>query len=401
MYSVGPCYNGIDVSCILQDEQPQQRRMNVRMQAAFILACCLVVKAAYMIVLNYVARGSTKDHCLTLGDVLVASVLEPELKIKNECLLNSGDGYLNDVAHVCHKHCEDTETSPPGDPVGHCQKCKKFNEINKAANLPHPTIAIKHKRSLLSNLGSSAITQMLILTITSFAMLSVSMILVNGILKTIRTFPSVCTNDPDGRIIAGQGAFLGPDEGYGIAYSVVSPSCEAGVGAYLKQKYGTWGGFSSSGALTSLPPDRLGSEFMAFAISNGAQFIFSLLYLLLIYNLSLISMEQEWGAWETKKKRPRCTIVSGRPFKQTYFLQLPFRLLLPLMGYAAVMHWLLGQAISTIETIYTDPENGIEHSLYTVRINLHASKTILNPPHCRRSLLPCTQSLFPLSLSSL
>jgi hypothetical protein len=36
------------------------------------------------------------------------------------------------------------------------------------------------------------------------------------------------------------------------------------------------------------------------------------------------------------------------------------------MGYASLMHWLLGQAISTTETIYTDPEYGVEHSLYFV-----------------------------------
>lgn len=39
-----------------------------------------------------------------------------------------------------------------------------------------------------------------------------------------------------------------------------------------------------------------------------------------------------------------------------------------MMAYAALMHWLLGQAISTIETIYTDPEHGVEHSIYFVGI---------------------------------
>jgi hypothetical protein len=114
----------------------------------------------------------------------------------------------------------------------------------------------------------------------------------------------------------------------------------------------------------------LSSEFTAFTISNGAQFLYSLLYLLLIYNLSLISMEHEWGAWETKWKRPRCTIVSGKPFEQTYFLQLPPKILLPLMSYAALMHWLLGQAISTVETIYTDPQHHVEHSIYTVGMHM-------------------------------
>lgn len=349
IYNVGPCYNGFDVACVLGDKQPRHCRMNVRMQAAFILAGCLLIKAVYMIIINYRARGQTKEHCLTLGDVVVASVLDPELKISNECLLNSGDGWRSIVAHTCHKHCTDPQPSATGDNIGHCQKCKKFNESNKAADLPHPSVAIKYKRSLLSNLGSTAITQMLVLSITSLAMLAVSIVLIIGISSSSRDFSRRC------------------DEEHLMSPNVTSMSCSAGVGAHLKREYGTWGGFSSSAELTSLPADNLSSEFIAFAISNGAQFLYSLLYLLLIYNLSLISMEHEWGAWETKRKRPRCTNVSGKPFEQSYFLQLPPKLLFPLMGYAALMHWLLGQAISTIETIYTDPEHGIEHSVYAVR----------------------------------
>ena len=86
-------------------------------------------------------------------------------------MLNSGDGYRNAVDHTCHKHCKDPIPSRNGDTIGHCQKCKKFNNINMAADLTHPSIAIKYKRSLLSNLGSTAIAQMLILMFTSCAMM--------------------------------------------------------------------------------------------------------------------------------------------------------------------------------------------------------------------------------------
>ncbi len=83
-----------------------------------------------MIALNYRARFRTKDHCLTFGDVIVASVLDPDLKVKNECLLNCGDGYRNKVDHTCHKHCKDPVPSRTGDSIGHCQKCKKFNVVS-------------------------------------------------------------------------------------------------------------------------------------------------------------------------------------------------------------------------------------------------------------------------------
>jgi hypothetical protein len=332
------------------------------MQAAIILTGCLLIKAAYMIGLNFRARHHTKDHCLTFGDVLVASVIDPDLKVKNECLLNSGDGYRPKVSHTCHNHCKDPMPSTNGDTIGHCQKCKKFNDINMAADLPHPSIAIKYKRSLLSNLGSTAITQMLILMFTSFAMVALSIVLIVSMALTSREY-DLCKDD--------------------IESNYYLDMCKVTKSQYIAESYGTWGGFSSSATLSSLSPDRLSSEFSAFAISNGAQFLYSLLYMLLIYNLSLISMEHEWGSWETKRRRPRCTIVSGRQFEQSYFLQLPSKVLLPLMVYAALMHWLLGQAISTAETIYTDEVHGIQHSMYFVRIpsaciitiNLHNSRS--------------------------
>ena len=355
--AAGDCILGSMVVCSLGNQQPRQCRMNVRMQAAFILGGCLVIKAAYMIVLNIWARHQAKNHCLTYGDVIVASVLDPDLKVKNECMLNSGDGYRNKVEHTCHKHCKDKVPSRTGDSIGHCQKCKKFNVIDKAADLPHPSIAIKCKRSLLSNLGSTAITQMIILMFTSVGMVVLSILLIVAMVSSTQDFHTECSGSPT------------------IYYG--SYDCSLGVRKYLKDQYGTWGGFSSSATLASLPSDSLGSEFMAFAISNGAQFLYSLLYLLLIYNLTLVSMEHEWGKWELNRRRPRCTIVSGRPFEQSYFLQLPSKVLLPMMGFAALMHWLLGQAISTVETIYTDPAHGVEHSIYFVRVPFETLSNLL------------------------
>jgi hypothetical protein len=121
-FGAGKCILGSQVFCQLGNPQPKQCRMNVRMQAAFILGGCLVIKAAYMIILNARARHQVKSHCLTYGDVIVASVLDPDLKIKNECMLNSGDGYRNKVDHTCHKHCKDKIPSRSGDSIGHCQK---------------------------------------------------------------------------------------------------------------------------------------------------------------------------------------------------------------------------------------------------------------------------------------
>ncbi|RAL59420.1 hypothetical protein DID88_006794 [Monilinia fructigena] len=213
------------------------------------------------------------------------------------------DGYRNEVAHLCHKHCKDPVPSLTGDDIGHCQKCKKFNEINKAADLPHPSIAIKYKRSLLSNLGSTAITQMIILMFCSFAMVGISIMLITLMASTASEYNYDCHHSDE--------------SGHRHDFDYDIPLSEI-----LKQKFGTWGGFSSSATLASLPSDQIGSELMAFAISNGAQFLFSLLYLLLIYNITLISMEHEWGAFELKRRKPRATIVPvgmGEKFRHAGF----------------------------------------------------------------------------------
>jgi len=371
-YEIENCFMGTDVYCNLSDPQTKQCRMNVRMQAAFILTGCLIIKAIYMIITNFRARNQVKTHCLTFGDVIVASVLDPDLKIKNECLLNSGDGHRHKVAHTCHKHCKDHIPSMTGDTIGHCQKCNKFNDRDMSADLPHPSIAIKYKRSLLSNLGSTAIVQMIILMICSLGMIATSIMLIIYMTSYAQQYHFSCSP---------RNPFAHEDY------------CTQGVSKYLATNFGTWGGFSSSAALTSLQADSLGSEFLAFTISNGAQFLYSLLYMLLIYNLSLVSMEQEWGKWETDRKRPRCTIVSGKQFEQSYFLQLPPRVLLPLMSFAALMHWLLGQAISTVETIYTDPDHGIEHSIYFVRQSFC-------PEKFTNKLTQVTYAAYPIFLST-
>lgn len=81
-YREGNCLMGMSVFCTLHDEQPAVCRLNVRMSAAFILAACLILKAAYMLSVNLLARGKLKSQCLTFGDVIAASASDPELRVQ-------------------------------------------------------------------------------------------------------------------------------------------------------------------------------------------------------------------------------------------------------------------------------------------------------------------------------
>ncbi|MCJ1287577.1 hypothetical protein MMC26_006929 [Xylographa opegraphella] len=342
-FFVGDCWNAKMVACELGGNNTQSCRLNIRMSAALTLAGCLVLKAGYMIFLNFRARRKVKTRCLTYGDVIVASVLDPRLRIWNECLVNAQEGHRHKVSHTCHKHCSDSEPSKTGDNIGHCQKCKMFNTIDKAADLIHPVIAIKYKSSLISNLGVTAVSQMMMLTLCSLTMVGVSILLAIVFAGAAITRNDACPKFPN------------------------NPMCEIPLGTYLNDKFGGFGGFNTSVSLAALAPDNLGSEFLAFSIANGAQFLYSLLYLLLIYNVTLISMEHDWGTLEKRRQKLRCTIVKGGGFAQSYLLQLPKRVLFPAMGFSALMHWLLGQAISTIEITWADPVAKTAHTQNFVR----------------------------------
>ncbi|KAF2494005.1 hypothetical protein BU16DRAFT_61800 [Lophium mytilinum] len=92
-FEVGSCLLGTNVFCDLHEPSTGACRLNIRMQAAFILGGCLVIKAIYMIAVNLIARGKVKRQCLTFGDVIVASASDPELRVKDECMVNAAESY--------------------------------------------------------------------------------------------------------------------------------------------------------------------------------------------------------------------------------------------------------------------------------------------------------------------
>ncbi|KAL8754967.1 MAG: hypothetical protein Q9199_003976 [Rusavskia elegans] len=360
LFSIGDCGFGRDVACDMDPHNKydhgddgvgkEKCRLSVRMSAALILAGCLIVKAVYMVTIVLRGRKKIKTKCLTFGDVIAASVLDPSLQIKNECMVNAFDGHRHLVQHKCHpKHCRPgVEPSTTGDSIGHCQKCNKFNEINYAGDLLHPSIAIKYKKSLIANLGVNAVAQMAILMLSSVAMFGISLMLAVNVGVAAKQFQYECS--------------LGNR-------NTLDETCKKGLSHNLKYQFGYFGGFDTAAAVGSLGKNSINSEVTAFAISNGAQLLYSLIYLLLIYNFTLITMEHDWGRLERVRDRLRCTLVEGEGFKQSYLLQLPKRCLYPMMVFSSLMHWLLGQSISTKETIWsdsTDPSNPVEFSGYDV-----------------------------------
>ena len=89
-------------------------------------------------------------------------------------MVNSKENYRRLNEHTCHKHCQNKVQSATGDEIGHCQSCKTFNSTNKLANEAQPTIATKIKRTLITNLGNTAMAQMFILIGSGLALMGFS-----------------------------------------------------------------------------------------------------------------------------------------------------------------------------------------------------------------------------------
>ena len=355
IYGQGKCH----VRCSLVGEKPAKCRLNVRMNAACVLAVVLTIKAIYMVTMNFLARGKIKTQLLTFGDVIVASASNTELRVQGECMVNAKESYRRHHSHKCHKHCKSKEESTTGEEIGHCQKCKKWNSVVRLTNEMQPTIATKLKRNLISNLGNTALTQMALLMFCSILMVGASIAIAAALALNPEMQNSFCyfpsTNESDPSTI-----YYGPSFEH----------CQQSASERLSALSGGWGGFNRSLPLTSLPADDINNETLSFLISNGAQFIYSLLYLLLIYNVTLVTQEHDWGTLERRRTRLRCTIVAGDSFDQSFSLQLPKRILFPIMAYSVLTHWMLGEALQTQENIWVDakPDEGwfVEHSMYTV-----------------------------------
>lgn len=91
---IGDCRFDRDISCASEGPYQEPRcRLSTRMFAAFTLLGCLTAKATYMMTINFRARGEKKIQCLTFGDVIVASVVEPTLRVHNECMVDSGEAH--------------------------------------------------------------------------------------------------------------------------------------------------------------------------------------------------------------------------------------------------------------------------------------------------------------------
>jgi hypothetical protein len=101
-------------------------------------------------------------------------------------------------------------------------------------------------------------------------------------------------------------------------------------------------------------------------VANLPQLILSLAYF--TYNALFTSMLAglEWSQMAWQKKSVRVSQTPRGEQRSSYFLQLPYRYAIPLLGFSAVMHWLVSQSIFLIAVERHDPLGNPARDYYHV-----------------------------------
>ncbi|KAL5047058.1 hypothetical protein BDW71DRAFT_180947 [Aspergillus fruticulosus] len=89
-------------------------------------------------------------------------------------------------------------------------------------------------------------------------------------------------------------------------------------------------------------------------LANMPQLIFSALYFTLNSILTTMALSTEWNSFSITRKGLRVSTPPQGHQRTTYFLSLPYRYSIPLLGLSAVLHWLMSQSIFLVRVLARD-----------------------------------------------
>lgn len=96
--------------------------------------------------------------------------------------------------------------------------------------------------------------------------------------------------------------------------------------------------------------------FFAVLFVNMFQVIVSTLYLLLNNLLTVMVVAAEWNSYISKPKTLRLSAPRGLQ-RSNFFLSLPYKYSLTLMGLSSLLHWLISQCVFVVQTVaYQTPD---------------------------------------------
>lgn len=147
--------------------------------------------------------------------------------------------------------------------------------------------------------------------------------------------------------------------------------------------FGITGKTVSSGTLINLPMGSLNPSTFIFGwnvptsgnsgvtgnvlVANSPQVILSTIYYTYNSIFTAFLAGQEWSDYAVQRKGLRVSRVPSGQQRSTYFLQLPYRVAIPLMILSGVLHWLTSQSIflASIEVMSTDDADTADSEFLT------------------------------------
>lgn len=80
-------------------------------------------------------------------------------------------------------------------------------------------------------------------------------------------------------------------------------------------------------------------------IANTPQLIFSALYFVFNGVITIMTLAAEWSTYAISRRGVRVSWNPQYAQRSSYFLSLPYRYAIPLMGTSAILHWLISQSL--------------------------------------------------------
>jgi hypothetical protein len=90
------------------------------------------------------------------------------------------------------------------------------------------------------------------------------------------------------------------------------------------------------------------SLLLSVLLANVPQVVLSLAYVGYNAILTCISAASEWNSYGIYRKGLRVSTEPQGAQRETYFLQLPYRLSIPLLVFSSALHWLISQSIFVV-----------------------------------------------------
>lgn len=115
----------------------------------------------------------------------------------------------------------------------------------------------------------------------------------------------------------------------------------------------SWGAIDSRAMLQEerLPQGGARGLIMSVLLANCPQVLVSFLYLLYNSLLTALLLAKEWSKYAIQRKALRVTTRKGAYQRSTYYLQLPLRYSVPLLGISAILHWIISQSIFLVRLV--------------------------------------------------